>query len=74
VYKRQELKSAKDGIDRFLVLSTCVGIRPLEVYAPNGFDVLYEGLLKMNPLTPHRELFKNKARSYQQRWSWLRIV
>jgi hypothetical protein len=69
-----QLKSAKDGIDRFLVLSTCVGIKPLEVYAPNGFELLYEGLLTMNPLTPYRDLFEQKAASYQARWPWLRLA
>ncbi|MDM0081851.1 nucleotidyltransferase family protein [Variovorax sp. J31P179] len=67
------LHSAKDGIDRFLVPATCVGIRPAELYAPNGLKLLYEGLLTMNPLTPHRELFERKAASYRARWPWLRI-
>lgn len=68
------LYSARQGIDRFLMPSTCVGINPLEVYAPHGFDALYAGLLFMNPLTPHRVLYEQKALSYQQRWPWLRCV
>ncbi len=47
-------------------------INPREVYAPNGFDLLYEGVLSMNPLTPHRVLYEQKAASYQRRWPWLR--
>lgn len=68
------LRSAKEGIDRFLIPATCVGIHPHAVYAPNGFDSLYQGMLSMNPLTPHRELYERKASSYQQRWPWLRRI
>ena len=49
----ERLRSARDGIDRFLVPATCVGVRPGEVYAPNGLDLLYDGLLTMNPLVPY---------------------
>jgi hypothetical protein len=71
------LASACDGIDRFLVPATCVGMRPApggwEVYAPNGLDLMYEGRLTRNPLTDHPLLFQAKARSYQSRWNWLSI-
>jgi hypothetical protein len=62
------LRDARDGIDRFLVLETCVGIRPDAVYAPNGIDTLYAGTLTPNPLTPYAELFAQKAGSYRARW------
>jgi uncharacterized protein len=68
-----ELRSACEGIDRFLVSATCVGVRPGEVYAPNGLALLYDGVLSMNPLSPHRVLFDRKATSYLARWPWLRI-
>lgn len=67
-----QLRSSQDGIDRFLVTATCVGINPRAVYAPNGLAPLYAGVLAMNPLTPHRALYAQKAASYQQRWPWLR--
>jgi hypothetical protein len=71
----EELASAKEGIDRFLVTSTCVGVRPVaggyEVYAPNGLAILYAGVLTPNPLVPHLKLFRSKAASYRSRWSWL---
>lgn len=70
-YPYPQLRNSKEGIDRFLVPSTCVGMNPDEVYAPNGFGLLYEGILSVNPLTPHRVLYENKAASYQQRWPWL---
>jgi len=76
-YPCPQLCSAKEGIDRFLVPATCVGLRPgktgWELYAPNGLGLLYEGILTPNPLTDHRVLFEEKARSYRARWPWLRV-
>jgi hypothetical protein len=72
-----QLHSACDGIDRFLVPSTCVGMRPAnegwDIYAPNGLAILYDGILTPNPLTNHTALFEAKARSYRERWPWLTI-
>ena len=76
-YQYPKLQSACDGIDRFLIKGTCVGLRPSaagwNLYAPHGLAVLYEGKLSPNPLTHHRLLFEQKAASYQSRWPWLRI-
>jgi uncharacterized protein len=71
-----QLSSARDGIDRYLILCTCVGIevRSGDVYAPNGLEDLALGVLRINPLNPKRELFRQKAESYRSRWPWLRIV
>lgn len=68
------LNSAREGIDHFLIPSTCVGICPDSVYAPNGLDMLYSGVLTTNPLTPYLDLFDEKAASYCARWPSLRIV
>ncbi len=67
------LQSAKDGIDRFLIPATCVGVRPSELYAPNGLELIYDGLLTLNPMTPHRDLFDRKVESYRSRWPWLTV-
>ena len=71
------LRSAREGIDRFLVASTAVGMRPdgagCEVYAPNGLEDLYAGRLTRNPRTPHEALFREKVASYRERWGWLRV-
>lgn len=69
----EALRSVEDGIRRFLVPATCVAVRPGEVCAPNGLELLYGGVLAMNPLVPHRELFERKAASYQRRWGWLTV-
>jgi len=68
------LGSSRDGIARFLVPATCVGVRPGELCAPYGLDALYRGELAMNPLVPHRDLFERKAASYRARWPALTIV
>ncbi|MEO8812335.1 MAG: nucleotidyltransferase family protein [Caulobacteraceae bacterium] len=70
------LGCARDGIDRFLISCTCVGIEVHsgQIYAPNGFEDLARGLLRMNPLAPNPNRFREKARSYQSRWPWLTIL
>jgi uncharacterized protein len=70
------LHTAREGIDRFLVACTCVGIEADsgEVYAPNGLLDLASGALRTNPLCPSPELFRAKARSYQVRWPWLTVL
>lgn len=73
------LQNAQEGIDRFLVASTCVGLQPqadgsCRLHAPNGLADLEAGRLTPNPLTPHEALFREKALSYQRRWPRLRIV
>lgn len=56
-----KLTCATDGIDRFLIASTCLGVRPkvdgYQIYAPNGLDLVYQGVLSPNPLLDHRDLF-----------------
>ncbi len=72
------LSSSRDGIDRFLVSCTCVGLKPgvegLELYAPNGLSALYQGRLSPNPNCPHLPLFEKEAKDYRDRWEWLEIA
>ncbi|WP_460135165.1 nucleotidyltransferase family protein [Pseudomonas sp. S1_E04] len=71
-----QLHSARQGVDRYLVAGTCIGLEIAtgEVYAPYGLADVEQGLLRINPLHPEPQLFAQKARSYQERWPWLRIV
>ncbi|KAE9651889.1 nucleotidyltransferase family protein [Pseudomonas fluorescens] len=71
-----QLHSAKQGVDRYLVAGTCIGLEIAtgEVYAPYGLADVEQGLLRINPLHSEPALFAQKARSYQARWPWLRIV
>ncbi len=74
-----ELREARDGIDRFLVRETCVGLRPAaagsyDVHAPYGLAGIAAGTLTRNPFPPHAALFDAKVASYRARWPWLRIA
>ena len=72
------LGSACEGIDRFLVGSTSVGMQRgtegMLVHAPHGLEDLYRGVLSPNPRIDHGELYEAKARDYQARWPWLRLA
>jgi hypothetical protein len=70
------LESARDGIDRYLVAGTCIGLDVAtgEVYAPYGLADVEQGLLRINPANPRPDLFEQKAKSYQDRWPWLKVV
>jgi uncharacterized protein len=72
------LCSATDGIDRFLIASTCIGVscratEPPLVYSSYGVEDLYAGILSPNPLNHPNDRFAGKAESYKARWPWLRI-
>ena len=69
-----QLESVGDGIERFLVLETCVGVRPHDCYAPFGLAGTYAGTLTANPRMPHLELFTRKVASYRARWDWLTVT
>ncbi|WP_077046352.1 nucleotidyltransferase family protein [Pseudomonas sp. KK4] len=70
------LQSSKEGVDRYLVAGTCLGldIETGEVYAPNGLGDTEQGILRINPKNPQPDLFEQKAKSYQARWPWLKIL
>ena len=71
-----QLRSSEDGIDRFLVACTCVGIEvgTGRVYAPYGLGEMERGVLRVNPLTAQPGLFAAKAAAYRARWPWLRVI
>jgi hypothetical protein len=70
------LRSARDGIDRYLVACTCIGIALDDgtLHAPDGLDDMHRGILRPNPLMPAPALFAAKAASYRVRWPWLTIM
>ena len=71
-----KLASTRDGIDRYLVACTCVGIEVVSgaLYAPWGLQELEAGLLRPNPLNIRADLFRMKAEDYRARWPWLKIL
>ena len=70
------LRSSRDGIDRFLVAGTCLGLRldDGQLHATHGLHDVAAGVLRINPRHPVPALFAQKARSYQARWPWLRVA
>jgi hypothetical protein len=74
------LRSARDGIDRYLVACTCVGIDVDDcnsdggLYAPDSLQDLADGVLRINPRHALPDLFRAKAASYQARWPWLKVI
>jgi hypothetical protein len=70
------LGCVEDGIDRFLVACTRVGLGLADgrLYAPDGLDDLWNGILRVNPLHPEPDLFARKCADYQARWPWLRVM
>jgi uncharacterized protein len=71
-----KLASTRDGINRYLISCTCVGIEVVsgELYASNGLQDLESGVLRMNPSNPRPNLFRQKAENYRARWPWLTIA
>jgi hypothetical protein len=69
------LASARDGIDRYLIACTCVGIEAGSgaLYAPDSLPDLQAGRLRINPRHPQPRQFQRKAESYRARWPWLTI-
>jgi hypothetical protein len=74
------LQRVEDGIARFLVRATCIGLMPqvegaLRLIAPYGTAETEAGILRPNALwCPSMERFRAKAETYRARWPWLRIV
>ena len=70
------LRSARDGIDRYLVACTCVGIDTATggLYAPYGLHDIRAGVLRINPVNPDPVLFQAKAVHYRTRWPFLTII
>lgn len=64
------LRSSREGVDRFLIAGTALGLEAAtgEVYAPFGLDDLQYGILRINPHFPQPELFARKVDSYRARW------
>ncbi|WP_342215863.1 nucleotidyltransferase family protein [Mesorhizobium sp. L-8-3] len=70
-----QLRSSKDGIDHFLISGTCVGIDVStgELYAPNGVQAAWNGVLEINPKNARPDLFRKKAEDFLRRRPWLTI-
>lgn len=73
------LRSATEGIDRFLAVASMVGVRPrgadFEVYAPHGFADIEAMVVRPNRRSNfRRELYEEKAARWKTLWPELKIV
>jgi uncharacterized protein len=70
------LQTVTEGIDRYLIRSTCLGVDvgTGKLYSTHGLDDLHKDWLRMNALNPRPGLFREKAASYQSRWPWLLMI
>jgi uncharacterized protein len=70
------LAGARDGVARFPVECTCVGVELAtgELYAAGSLEDLWSGTLRLNPRNPLPSLFEAKAESYRARWPWLTVA
>lgn len=71
-----QLQRSSDGIDRYLIACTCIGIDVATnaLYAPDGLRDLAAGRLRINPVNARPDRYRVKAQSYRERWNWLEIV
>lgn len=70
---RPPLRSAREGIDQFLVECTCVGVDARgDLYAPCGLADLAAGVLRPNRHNHTPSLYAAKVADYHARWPWLR--
>ncbi|CAK16398.1 nucleotidyltransferase family protein [Pseudomonas entomophila] len=71
-----QLKSVTEGIDRYLINSTCLGVDVVtgELYSTYGLEDLQNDVLSMNARNPQPVLFRRKADSYRERWPWLKVA
>jgi len=70
------LQTVEDGVDRYLISCTRLGIRVEDraLYAPDSLDDMWNGILRMNPLNAQPDLFANKSKDYRLRWPWLTVM
>ena len=73
-YQIAPIRSARDGIDRFLFSTICIGIAADgKVYAPYGLEAMLAGVLRPNPADPRLDKMREKAEDYRARWPRLRV-
>ncbi|MEE2061611.1 nucleotidyltransferase family protein [Rhodococcus artemisiae] len=71
--------SSSDAIDHFASTTCCFGITRKaggdpEVYAPHGFDDLFNMVLRPNPVMAPREVYDAKADRWREEWPRLTVI
>lgn len=75
----QPYRSTEDAIDHFVSTTCCFGVRSepnvgMRVYAPHGFDDVFAGVIRPNPLLPMREVYESKAARWTATWPNLTVL
>ncbi|MFD4265989.1 nucleotidyltransferase family protein [Rhodococcus sp. NPDC058481] len=71
--------SSTDAIDHFASTTCCFGITrdqggTLRVYAPHGFDDLFDMVVRPNPVMAPREVYEAKTARWQTEWPRLKVI
>lgn len=68
----------EDAIDAFIATTCCVGIREdgggSYVYAPHGFDDIFDMILRPNPVLAPRSVYEAKSERWTKQWPSLRVM
>ena len=71
------LRSSAGAIDRYAAHACQVGMRVVdgcyEVYAPSGFDDVFDLVLRPNPVIAPREVYETKAARWIRLWPRLEV-
>jgi len=72
------LRSSRDGIDHFLIQSSCFGVRrtgdATEVYAPFGFRDLFDMIVRPNRRRALPHVYNEKAARWSKCWPALTVM
>jgi hypothetical protein len=70
--------STEAAIDSFASTTCCYGLRSQRgqpvVYAPHGYDDLFNFVIRPNPVLAPRSLYETKAARWQQLWPRLTVL
>ena len=72
-------RSTADAIDHFAAETCCVGVRSdrqgnLKVYAPFGYQDLFDQVLRPNPVLAPRSVYEAKAERWSSLWPRLTVL
>ncbi|PCK28483.1 MULTISPECIES: nucleotidyltransferase family protein [Rhodococcus] len=70
--------SCRDAVDHFASTTCCFGITKgsdgtVDVYAPHGYDDLFDMIVRPNPVLAPREVYEAKAARWRREWPALTV-
>jgi hypothetical protein len=78
-YDISPVKSIEDGINRFPVTATSIGINynefdKLNIYSPFGLDDLFSGIVRANKKQITEKIYYTKVNEWLKKWPKLQII